>query len=101
MNKIHNKKKADIGYIDIAIPGNAENMQLPSPELLTFYKDFDNIKDKLQKGYIAPNKPGIVMNSKSLFAKDNFIKLDVVIPAMHGMNGEDGTVQGLLELLLI
>ena len=62
------------------------------------YKDFDANKDKINKGYIAPNKPGIVMNSKSLFSKENFIKLDVVIPAMHGMNGEDGSVQGLLEL---
>ncbi len=26
------------------------------------------------------------------------VKLDVVIPALHGRNGEDGTVQGLLEL---
>lgn len=26
------------------------------------------------------------------------IKLDVVIPVLHGKNGEDGTVQGLLEL---
>lgn len=37
-----NKKRADIGFIDIAIPQDVENMQLPSPELLTFYKDFDN-----------------------------------------------------------
>ena len=42
MEKKLDKKKADIGFIDIAIPGNAENLQLPSPELLTFYKDFDN-----------------------------------------------------------
>lgn len=42
MIKKLNKKKADIGYIDIAIPGNAENLQLPNPELLMFYKDFDN-----------------------------------------------------------
>ena len=37
-----NNKKADIGFIDIAIPQNVENMQLPSPELLTFYRDYDN-----------------------------------------------------------
>ncbi len=28
----------------------------------------------------------------------DFVKLDVVIPALHGRNGEDGTVQGILEL---
>ena len=37
-----NKKKIDIGYIDIAIPQNVENMQLPNPELLTFYKNFED-----------------------------------------------------------
>ena len=62
------------------------------------YKEFDSYKLGLTKGYIAPNRPGIVINSKSFFGKENFIKLDVVIPALHGMNGEDGSVQGLLEL---
>lgn len=37
-----NKKKATTAYLDIAIPENVENMQLPSPELLTFYKNFEN-----------------------------------------------------------
>lgn len=37
-----NKKKATTSYLDIAIPENVENMQLPSPELLTFYKNFEN-----------------------------------------------------------
>lgn len=30
--------------------------------------------------------------------KTEIIKLDCVIPVLHGKNGEDGTVQGLLEL---
>lgn len=37
-----NKKKATTAYIDIAISENVENMQLPSPELLTFYKNFED-----------------------------------------------------------
>ena len=36
------KKKATTAYLDIAIPENVENMQLPSPELLTFYKNFED-----------------------------------------------------------
>lgn len=28
----------------------------------------------------------------------SFVKVDVVFPVLHGKNGEDGTVQGLLEL---
>lgn len=30
--------------------------------------------------------------------EDTIEKCDVVLPVMHGMNGEDGTLQGLLEL---
>ncbi len=30
--------------------------------------------------------------------KFKIIKLDVVIPVLHGKNGEDGTIQGLLEI---
>lgn len=37
-----NKKKATTAYLDIAIPENVENMQLQSPELLTFYKNFED-----------------------------------------------------------
>lgn len=62
------------------------------------YAEFDKHKSSLEMGCIMPNKPGIVMKNKGLINKENFIKLDCVIPAMHGMNGEDGSIQGLLEL---
>ena len=37
-----NKKELDVGYINIAIPQDVENMQLPNPELLTFYKNYED-----------------------------------------------------------
>lgn len=37
-----NKKKLTTAYLDISIPQNVENMQLPNPELLTFYKNFED-----------------------------------------------------------
>lgn len=37
-----NRKKLETSYIDIAIPQNAENLQLPSPELLTFYRNLED-----------------------------------------------------------
>lgn len=37
-----NKKKLATAYLDISIPQNVENMQLPNPELLTFYKNFED-----------------------------------------------------------
>lgn len=35
---------------------------------------------------------------KKMFGLKKHIKLDCVMPIMHGMNGEDGSLQGLLEL---
>ena len=62
------------------------------------YKEFDSKKNSLKKGVILPNKPMLMIEGSGIFAKNSYVKLDVVIPAMHGMNGEDGTLQGLLEL---
>ncbi len=62
------------------------------------YKTFDANKSELKEAIISPNKKGLIVYEKGLFAKEKVVPLDVVIPAMHGMNGEDGTLQGLLEL---
>lgn len=62
------------------------------------YKNFEAHKNELEKAYIPPTKQGLIVEKKKLLSKNEFIKLDVVIPAMHGMNGEDGSLQGLLEL---
>lgn len=51
----------------------------------------------LKKAYITPDTSvhGIVCEDGSK------IKVDVVFPVLHGKNGEDGTVQGLLQLAQI
>lgn len=36
------KRKLNTTYLDIAIPQNVENLQLPDPSLLQFYKNYDN-----------------------------------------------------------
>ena len=43
--------------------------------------------DLKTKGFILPN--------------DTLLAIDVAFPVLHGKNGEDGTIQGLLELLQI
>jgi len=45
---------------------------------------------------LSPNKStkGLIL----LDGKDTLIKTDVIIPVLHGKNGEDGTIQGLFEL---
>lgn len=45
---------------------------------------------------LSPNK-----STKGLLLLDNsktVVKIDVIIPVLHGKNGEDGTIQGLFEL---
>ncbi|MDR7855737.1 D-alanine--D-alanine ligase family protein [Tissierella sp.] len=42
--------------------------------------------------YANPEKLG-------LFGKKILGEIDIVFPAIHGMNGEDGTIQGLFELM--
>lgn len=42
-----------------------------------------------------------ILPSKHLKADNSAVKLDVVIPVLHGTAGEDGKVQGVLELLEI
>lgn len=44
--------------------------------------------DPLDKGFIATRQDGTVQR----------VKVDVLFPALHGKNGEDGTIQGLFEL---
>ncbi len=43
---------------------------------------------------------GLIINPSptGLFAKSQIKRLDVVFPAIHGSHGEDGTLQGLLEM---
>lgn len=51
----------------------------------------------LKKAYISPDATigGVVVEDGTI------IKLDVVFPILHGKNGEDGTMQGLLQLAQI
>lgn len=47
--------------------------------------------------FISPDRPnhGLVANHDGNL---DLLKVDVVFPVLHGRNGEDGTVQGLLDL---
>ncbi len=53
-------------------------------------------KTKLKKAIISPDS-----SDKAIIIFDNeplYVKPDIVFPVLHGENGEDGTIQGLLEL---
>lgn len=96
---IENVNKQKYKVIPIYIHSNGE--WYTGDKLLdaSIYKDFQAHLAEVNEAMIPPTKKGLIVFEKGLLGKkENFIPLDVVIPAMHGMNGEDGTLQGLLEL---
>lgn len=58
---------------------------------------FDDTADNFRQAIISPDREdgGLLVFKDGGVEK---IKIDAVIPAMHGRNGEDGTIQGLFEL---
>lgn len=64
-----------------------------------FEKEFDKMDDFLldldaSKGFLK-----FQQKRKKLFSRSNSIIIDVAFPAFHGSFGEDGTIQGLFEIL--
>jgi len=65
---------------------------LTGPQLTSPAESVEQLKFKSNH---APN------NIKQFIATHNELSFDIVFPLLHGTNGEDGTVQGLLEVLNI
>ena len=93
---IKNFPKDEYEYIIIGIT--------KSGKWILYSGDIENIidgsweKDENNKNaFISPDtshKGIVVLNN----GKYDIISIDAVLPVLHGKNGEDGTVQGLLEL---
>lgn len=67
------------------------------------FKDVKGLLEKVKKVFLPPvpsmNKLYFYPMKTSLFKKEpEFINIDAIFPAFHGMHGEDGTIQGLFEL---
>lgn len=98
---IENIDKTKYNVIPIYV--NKEGKWLTGNSLMEF-KNFkeNNLKDAqeivLSHNY-GDNNIYLSPRSASFFKKKVLGKIDVAFPAFHGMNGEDGTVQGLFELM--
>ena len=87
------KDKYDVHLIGITKDG----------EFFKYNGDTQSIKDgswinkDVKKCIISPDRKhhGIIVFEDNSYS---VINIDVVIPALHGKNGEDGTIQGLLQL---
>ncbi|MDI6804028.1 MAG: D-alanine--D-alanine ligase family protein [Bacteroidota bacterium] len=86
------KKKYDVVPIGITLNGR----WISSPDALEVLKSRKKINQQPQKILLPdPNLQGIVEIFSKINSKE---KIDVIFPVLHGTFGEDGTVQGLLEL---
>ncbi len=70
---------------------------------MTSFKDLKGLVSKCTQVtlVIRDNKAVIIPVKSSLFSKKELGTVDLAVPVMHGTNGEDGTIQGYLEMLKI
>jgi len=59
---------------------------------------YEGIKEKIKDGSWILDEENLIKDF-SVFHDDLIDEIDVFFPVLHGPNGEDGTVQGLLELM--
>ncbi|WFA10195.1 D-alanine--D-alanine ligase family protein [Tissierella sp. Yu-01] len=103
MQVIENIDKAKYEAVPIYI--TKEGKWLTGPSLADFktYKE-GNFKDT-KEIIISPNRNdyNIYLHPEAtgLFGKKIIDRLDVIFPALHGTYGEDGSIQGLFELMNI
>lgn len=59
--------------------------------------EWDSDTENLKKAFICPDRSvhGAMIETENGWET---LKIDVVFPVLHGKNGEDGTMQGLLEI---
>ncbi len=65
------------------------------------YRHTDDLLKKCEKVYMKPiyGDYNLYKAKKSFFGSDVLTTLDVVIPVLHGSNGEDGIFEGVLETI--
>jgi D-alanine-D-alanine ligase len=65
------------------------------------YKNIDKLLSQCEEVFMAPiyGDNNLYSKKKQFFGQKIAAVIDVVLPVLHGTNGEDGTFQGLLELI--
>lgn len=68
---------------------------------LANYKNMDSLLQRCTEVYMKPvyGDYNLYSYSSKLFSKNVIATLDIVFPAFHGTNGEDGVFQGVIETI--
>ncbi len=63
------------------------------------YRDLSALLEQCEEVYMEPvfGDYNLYRRKRKMFGNPVYAKLDVVIPVLHGMNGEDGTFEGILD----
>lgn len=101
MQIIENIDKTKYEVVPIYV--SKEGKWLTGSSLLDFknYKDgkFKDTKEIILSPNYEDNNVYAHPEMVGFFGKKIMDKIDIAFPAFHGMNGEDGTVQGIFELM--
>lgn len=91
--KAINKEKYDVKLVGITKDGKW--LLVPDIEAI----ENGSWRESRNKAIISPDTAGelLVYNEDTPDKIEN-VKLDVIFPVLHGMYGEDGTIQGLFEM---
>lgn len=94
-----NREKYDVTPIYIS----KEGKWYTGPELFEVknYRNIPALLAKCEEVYMRPiyDDYNLYKKKKPMFGSDVLAKLDVVIPVLHGSNGEDGIFEGVLETI--
>lgn len=65
------------------------------------YRNIPSLLAKCTEVHMRPiyDDYNLYKNKKPMFGSDVYTRLDVVIPVLHGSNGEDGIFEGVLEAI--
>ena len=89
-----NREKYDIYTVGITKQGNWFLTSSPASGIGDGSWEYDKNNKKVHISLDRESR-GILTEENGCFEK---IKIDVVFPVLHGKNGEDGTMQGLLQI---
>ncbi|NLC34217.1 MAG: D-alanine--D-alanine ligase [Erysipelothrix sp.] len=100
MQAINALDKTKVNVIPIYISKDSQLYSGDSLLNIETYSDLEQAKSQSNSVYLYKDKNNVYMNLiKPKLFKEQKQLIDIVIPIMHGTYGEDGKLQGFLELL--
>lgn len=65
---------------------------------INIYKDIEKLKKECNQIYFTHKNGQMIANSLDGIFRKELLKIDIAFPVVHGLNVEDGTLQGFLEM---